>query len=220
MFEGTGDSVHDFMADANGRVSVVVPRGQVNAAFAELTGINVARGVGLLITRNDERAEIRCGRGSVRRAATARCARQNVVFDTTDVKITGQGEVRLGPEELDLSIKGEPKKLRLARAAHAGRDQRPPAQAPDRRRCRQDGEAGRRGCGARCGADARGGAAGLHRSGAGEGRKLRGAAGNREESPRPKPPPKRSEPARPQVICAGFCASFRRRTSRGFASCR
>ncbi len=30
-----------------------------------------------------------------------------MVFDTTDVKITGRGEVRLGPEELDLSIKGQ-----------------------------------------------------------------------------------------------------------------
>ncbi len=32
-----------------------------------------------------------------------------------DVRITGRGEIRLGPEELDLSIKGEPKKLRIAR---------------------------------------------------------------------------------------------------------
>lgn len=114
VFEGRGDSVHDFMADANGRVSVVVPNGQVNAAFAELTGINVARGVGLLLKGDDERSEIRCGvaqfdieRGTMHA--------QNVVFDTTNVRITGHGDVRLGPEELDLSIKGEPKKLRLAR---------------------------------------------------------------------------------------------------------
>lgn len=113
-FEGTGDSVHDFVADANGRISAVVPRGQVNAAFAELTGINVARGIGLLITRNDERAEIRCGVAQFDvKDGTMHAA--NVVFDTTDVRITGQGEVRLGPEELDLSIKGQPKKLRFAR---------------------------------------------------------------------------------------------------------
>ena len=114
VIEGTGDSVHDFMADANGKVSAVVPHGQVNAAFAELTGINVAKGLGLLLTGNDERAEIRCGvaqfdvkRGTMRA--------ENVVFDTTNVKITGGGDVRLGPEELDLSIKGQPKKLRFAR---------------------------------------------------------------------------------------------------------
>ena len=114
VIEGTGDSVHDFVADANGKVSAVVPHGQVNAAFAELTGINVAKGLGLLITKNDERAEIRCGvaqfeieRGTMHAA--------NVIFDTTNVKITGGGDVRLGPEELNLSIKGQPKKLRFAR---------------------------------------------------------------------------------------------------------
>jgi uncharacterized protein involved in outer membrane biogenesis len=114
VFEGTGDSVHDFMADADGRISAVVPHGQVNSAFAELTGINVAKGLGLLLTGNDERAEIRCGVAQFD-VKDGTVHAQNVLFDTTNVKITGKGEVRLGPEELDMSIKGEPKKLRLTR---------------------------------------------------------------------------------------------------------
>jgi uncharacterized protein involved in outer membrane biogenesis len=114
VFEGVGDSVHDFMADADGRVTAVIPHGQVNAAFAELTGINVAKGIGLLLTNNDERAEIRCGVAQFD-IENGTMKAQNVVFDTTNVRITGQGEVRLGPEELDLSIKGQPKKLRFAR---------------------------------------------------------------------------------------------------------
>ena len=40
---------------------------------------------------------------------------ENVVFDTKDVRIEGRGQVHLGTEELDLQIKGQPKKLRLAR---------------------------------------------------------------------------------------------------------
>jgi uncharacterized protein involved in outer membrane biogenesis len=112
--EGKGDSMHDFMADADGRVSLVLPQGEVRAAFAELTGINVARGVGLLLKGDNEKASIRCGVAEFGvRDGTMEA--QNVVFDTQDVRITGRGEVRLGPEELDLSIKGEPKKLRLAR---------------------------------------------------------------------------------------------------------
>ena len=114
VFEGTGDSVHDFVADANGRISAVVPHGQVNAAFAELTGINVAKGLGLLLTDNDERSEIRCGVAQFD-VKDGTVHAQNVLFDTTNVKITGKGDVRLGPEELDLSIKGDPKKLRFAR---------------------------------------------------------------------------------------------------------
>jgi uncharacterized protein involved in outer membrane biogenesis len=114
VFDGTGDSLHDFMADADGRVIAVVPQGEVRAAFAELTGINVARGIGLLLKGDDEKAEIRCGLAQFAvQDGTMRA--QTVVFDTQDVRITGHGEIRLGPEELDLSIKGEPKKVRLAR---------------------------------------------------------------------------------------------------------
>ena len=114
MFEGSGDSMHDLMAGADGRVSIILPRGEVNAALAELTGINVARGIGLLLKGSDDRAEIRCGVAQFGvQKGTMRA--ENVVFDTADVRITGRGEIRLGPEELDLSIKGEPKQLRLAR---------------------------------------------------------------------------------------------------------
>jgi uncharacterized protein involved in outer membrane biogenesis len=112
--QGVGDSVHDFVADANGQLTVVIPNGQVNAAFAELTGIDVAKGLGLLLKGNDDRTQLRCG---VAQFAVKDGTMQSkiLVFDTTDVKITGQGEVKLGPEELDLSIKGEPKKFRFTR---------------------------------------------------------------------------------------------------------
>lgn len=111
---GAGASVHDMVSHAKGAVTAVIPRGEIRAAFAELTGINVARGLGLLMKKDEERADIRCGiahfqvRDGVMRA-------ENIVFDTEDVLITGGGEIRLGPEELDLSIKGQPKKLRLFR---------------------------------------------------------------------------------------------------------
>jgi uncharacterized protein involved in outer membrane biogenesis len=114
VISGKGDSVHDFFADANGRLTAVIPKGRVNAAFAELTGINVARGIGLLLKGNDESTQIRCGVAQFDIEQGTMHA-QNVVFDTTDVRITGKGNVKLGPEELDLSIKGEPKKLRLTR---------------------------------------------------------------------------------------------------------
>ncbi len=114
VLQGVGDSLHDFVADANGQVTIVIPHGQVNAAFAELTGIDVAKGLGLLLKGNEERMELRCGVAQF--AVRDGTLQSNIlVFDTSDVKITGQGAVRLGPEELDLSIKGEPKKLRFTR---------------------------------------------------------------------------------------------------------
>ncbi len=114
VLEGVGDSLHDFVADANGQVTAVVPNGQVNAAFAELTGIDVSKGLGLLLTDKNNREQLRCGVAQFA-VTDGTMQAQTLVFDTTDVKITGQGDVQLGPEKLDLSIKGEPKKLRLTR---------------------------------------------------------------------------------------------------------
>jgi uncharacterized protein involved in outer membrane biogenesis len=111
---GHGDSVHDFVSNANGTVTFILPQGEIRAAFAELTGINLVEGLGLLLKGGNDRAQIRCGVAQFAlEDGTMRA--QNVILDTQNVRITGNGEVRLGPEELDLSIKGEPKKLRLTR---------------------------------------------------------------------------------------------------------
>jgi len=114
LLNGVGDSVHDFVADSNGQLTVVIPDGQITAAFPELTGIDVARGLGLLLKGNDARTQLRCG---VMQFAVEDGTMKSkiLVFDTTDVKITGSGDIRLGPEQLDLQIKGEPKKFRFTR---------------------------------------------------------------------------------------------------------
>lgn len=112
--DGLGDSLHDFVADSNGQLTLVIPNGQITAAFPELAGIDVARGLGLLLKGNDQRTQLRCG--VMQFAVQDGTMKSKIfVFDTTDVKITGSGEIRLGPEQLDLQIKGEPKKFRLTR---------------------------------------------------------------------------------------------------------
>lgn len=109
---GSGASVRDVAANANGTVSLVTPDGEVREALAELTGINVTRGLGLLLARNHSTTPIRCGvasfdvRGGIAHART-------IVFDTEDVLIRGAGTVSLRDETLNLSIHGEPKELRL-----------------------------------------------------------------------------------------------------------
>ncbi len=111
---GSGDSIHRAASTANGNITIVVPHGEVRAAFAELTGINIARGLGLLLTKDRQQAPVRCGIADFQ-VHEGTVQAQNLVFDTQDVLITGKGEVRLQPEELDLTIKGQPKKLRLLR---------------------------------------------------------------------------------------------------------
>jgi hypothetical protein len=114
VFDGTGDSLHRVMGDANGTLTVVLPNGEVRSAFAELTGINVAKGLGLLLSGADDRAQIRCGVAQFSIKSGLMNA-DNITFDTQNVLIKGKGDIKLGPEELNLEIKGEPKKIRFTR---------------------------------------------------------------------------------------------------------
>ncbi len=50
VIEGRGIRVHNLMADADGSFAAVIPHGDIRAAFAELTGIDLS-GLGLLLTK-------------------------------------------------------------------------------------------------------------------------------------------------------------------------
>jgi uncharacterized protein involved in outer membrane biogenesis len=111
---GTGNSVHDVAATANGQLNAVLPSGEIRKAFAELTGINVANGLGLLLAKDRSRSTVRCG-VAVMNIHDGNAEVTQLVFDTQSVVIKGDGHIELGPETLDLDIAGHPKKLRLAR---------------------------------------------------------------------------------------------------------
>ena len=116
QLSGSGASVRDAAANANGRISLVTPSGEVREAFAELTGINVTRGLGLLLTDSDDTIPIRCGVASFDvRNGVAHV--RSMVFDTETILIRGGGTVSLRNETLDLDIEGEPKEPRLIRVA-------------------------------------------------------------------------------------------------------
>lgn len=114
VIAGHGDSVHNLMADATGEFTAIVPDGDVRSAFAELTGVDVAEGIGLLLKKGNAREPIRCGVAQFN-IETGTAHAQEIVFDTQNVLITGRGQIALGPEKLDLTIQGQPKKLRLVR---------------------------------------------------------------------------------------------------------
>ena len=112
--EGPGASVHDFAAASKGSISLVVPQGQMRAAFAELLGINASAGLRKLLSGDQSTTEIRCAvadfnvSGGVARA-------QTLVIDTGVVLAKGTGTVNLGAETFALRIDGETKKPRLLR---------------------------------------------------------------------------------------------------------
>ena len=111
---GYGTSVHKLAASADGTVSVALPSGQMNEALAELTGIDVSKGLGLLLSQKQANAGIRCGVIDFQ-AQKGTLEARSVFIDTTNVLITGRGHVDLGDERLDLSLQGDPKKVRFFR---------------------------------------------------------------------------------------------------------
>ncbi|RZJ82908.1 MAG: AsmA family protein, partial [Brevundimonas sp.] len=112
--EGPGASIHDFAASSKGSLSLVVPQGQMRAAFAELLGINASAGLRKLLSGDESTTEIRCAvadfnvSGGVARA-------QTLTIDTGVVLAKGTGTINLGAETFALRIDGETKKPRLLR---------------------------------------------------------------------------------------------------------
>lgn len=109
---GSGNSVHAAFANADGEVTVVAPNGEIRKAIAELLGVNVIKGLGLL--NKKDMTPIRCGvanfqtRNGVMRA-------DNIVLDTGPVLVKGAGTVDLRTERVDLTFRGHDKKFRLVR---------------------------------------------------------------------------------------------------------
>jgi AsmA family protein len=114
ILHGRGKSLHEIGSTAAGTLSIAVPHGDIRSAFAELLGINAARGLGLLLAKNEEKTGIRCGVANFK-AEGGVFAAQDIVIDTDNVLILGKGQVDLGPESLDLTFNGQPKKPRLFR---------------------------------------------------------------------------------------------------------
>ena len=111
---GYGASVHKLASSADGTLSVALPTGQMNEPLAELTGIDVFKGLGLLLSDKQPNVAVRCGVIDFQAQKGTLDAR-SVFIDTTSVLITGRGHVDLGDERLDLSLQGDPKKVRFFR---------------------------------------------------------------------------------------------------------
>jgi uncharacterized protein involved in outer membrane biogenesis len=109
---GAGMSVHKAAGNSNGRVALVVPGGHIRQAFAELLGINVSRGLGLLLSGNQTETPIRCAIADFQVAKGAMQPR-HLVLDTGVVVSHGSGSANMNDESLNLKLKGESKEPRL-----------------------------------------------------------------------------------------------------------
>jgi len=77
-------------------------------------GVDVTKGLGLLLSKNQDKTEIRCGVAHFQ-AVNGVFNAKEIVFDTGPVVVTGGGTVNMETERLDLKVQGHPKKFRLVR---------------------------------------------------------------------------------------------------------
>ena len=109
---GVGDSVHRAAAAADGSITLVAPKGRIRTAFAELLGVNVGKGLSLLLSKNKGETNIRCGVASFDVHNGEMSVRQ-IMLDTDVVQVNGSGGGNLGSETFQIVLTGATKKFRL-----------------------------------------------------------------------------------------------------------
>lgn len=111
---GYGNSVRKAAASAGGALTVVSPKGEIRQAFAELLGVNISKGLLLLLSEDPRQTSIRCAVADFRvKDGVAQANR--IVIDTGVVLVHGSGTINLKTERLNLLFEGESKKPRLLR---------------------------------------------------------------------------------------------------------
>jgi AsmA family protein len=108
---GKGNSLHDLASNATGTVTAVLPHGAMRSSLAELAGFDL-RGLGLMATGNHDDTGIRCGVASFD-VKNGTLTAQRLLVDTDPVLITGEGNIDMDSEALDLQLVGHPKHPRL-----------------------------------------------------------------------------------------------------------
>jgi uncharacterized protein involved in outer membrane biogenesis len=111
---GQGDSIHKAASTASGTLTIVVPRGTVRKAYAELSGIDVTPGLFELLGKDRSDTGLRCAVAHFEARGGSLFSEQ-LLIDTDPVQITGHGTVNLETERINFSIRGHPKSFKLIR---------------------------------------------------------------------------------------------------------
>jgi uncharacterized protein involved in outer membrane biogenesis len=103
----TGNSVAEILGSASGDLFLVMSGGQISHLLIELVGLDIAESLGVAVG-GDKPIPIRCVIADFD-ANDGVFAAQTMVFDTTDTKIVGEGQIDMGKETLDLRFVPYPK---------------------------------------------------------------------------------------------------------------
>ena len=108
---GRGNSVAQMLGSASGDVALLMGKGEISNILLEFMGLDGGEVIKFLV-RGDNTVQLRC-------AAAAFDVKQGlmrsraIVLDTSDTVITGQGEISLANETLNILFKPEPKDMSI-----------------------------------------------------------------------------------------------------------
>lgn len=111
--EGRGDTIHDSLASASGRIAFVMPRGTFWTRNVQLAELDLGTFASKMFEGKLKKpVEINCGLIAFTvRSGTA--AADPILIDTSKNVITGRGGFSFGTEAIDLAIRADGKKFSL-----------------------------------------------------------------------------------------------------------
>ena len=104
---GTGNSMHNILATADGDVGLAMGGGELSLFIVELAGIDIAETLGILLSK-DKPTPIRCMVADYG-IEKGRMETRTMVLDTKDTRFNGSGTIDLGREVFDMRIHAKPK---------------------------------------------------------------------------------------------------------------
>ncbi|MDB5870222.1 MAG: AsmA family protein [Polaromonas sp.] len=108
---GRGDSLAQMLGSASGDMAVLMGRGEISNILLEFMGLDGGEVIKFLLS-GDRTVQLRCAAAAfdVKKGLMSSRA---IVLDTSDTVITGQGQISLANETLDILLKPKPKDMSL-----------------------------------------------------------------------------------------------------------
>lgn len=99
---GSGNSVGRMLATSNGKVGLVIKRGEISQLMMEKAGLHLWEMLGLNLT-GDRLVKVRCGVADFD-VKEGKMIADALIFDTEVTTLVGSGSIDLGQETLDLKL--------------------------------------------------------------------------------------------------------------------
>ena len=109
--KGRGNSVAQMLGSASGDVAILMGKGEISNILLEFMGLDGGEVIKFLMS-GDRNVQLRCAAAAFD-VKNGLMTSRAIVLDTSDTVITGQGNISLANETLDIVLKPQPKDMSI-----------------------------------------------------------------------------------------------------------